>query len=89
MSAGLRSASARWRPARRPARSILAKIGEADLSGLDAVVIGRSNIVGKPMAQLLLRENCTVTIAIRARAICRRSCAAPISWSPRSASPSS
>ena len=34
-----------------------------DLSGLDAVVIGRSNIVGKPMAQLLLNENCTVTIA--------------------------
>ena len=34
-----------------------------DLSGLEAVVIGRSNIVGKPMAQLLLRENCTVTIA--------------------------
>ena len=34
-----------------------------DLSGLDAVVIGRSNIVGKPMAQLLLKESCTVTIA--------------------------
>ncbi len=33
------------------------------LSGLEAVVIGRSNIVGKPMAQLLLAENCTVTIA--------------------------
>ena len=33
------------------------------LSGLNAVVIGRSNIVGKPMAQLLLRESCTVTIA--------------------------
>ena len=33
------------------------------LSGLDAVVIGRSNIVGKPMAQLLLGESCTVTIA--------------------------
>jgi methylenetetrahydrofolate dehydrogenase (NADP+) / methenyltetrahydrofolate cyclohydrolase len=33
------------------------------LAGLDAVVIGRSNLVGKPMAQLLLRENCTVTIA--------------------------
>jgi methylenetetrahydrofolate dehydrogenase (NADP+)/methenyltetrahydrofolate cyclohydrolase len=33
------------------------------LSGLDAVVIGRSNIVGKPMAQLLLRDSCTVTIA--------------------------
>ena len=34
-----------------------------DLAGLEAVVIGRSNLVGKPMAQLLLRENCTVTIA--------------------------
>ncbi len=34
-----------------------------DLSGLEAVVIGRSNIVGKPMAQLLLAESCTVTIA--------------------------
>jgi len=34
-----------------------------DLSGLDAVVIGRSNIVGKPMAQLLLADSCTVTIA--------------------------
>lgn len=34
-----------------------------DLTGLDAVVIGRSNIVGKPMAQLLLQRNCTVTIA--------------------------
>jgi methylenetetrahydrofolate dehydrogenase (NADP+)/methenyltetrahydrofolate cyclohydrolase len=34
-----------------------------DLAGMNAVVIGRSNIVGKPMAQLLLRENCTVTIA--------------------------
>jgi methylenetetrahydrofolate dehydrogenase (NADP+)/methenyltetrahydrofolate cyclohydrolase len=42
---------------------ILAKSVKHDLSGLDAVVIGRSNIVGKPMAQLLLRENCTVTIA--------------------------
>jgi methylenetetrahydrofolate dehydrogenase (NADP+)/methenyltetrahydrofolate cyclohydrolase len=33
------------------------------LSGLDAVVLGRSNIVGKPMAQLLLGDSCTVTIA--------------------------
>lgn len=33
-----------------------------DLSGKHAVVVGRSNIVGKPMAQLLLQENCTVTI---------------------------
>ena len=47
-----------------------------DLSGLEAVVVGRSNIVGKPMAQLLLGENCTVTIAhSRSRdlpALCRR-----------------
>lgn len=34
-----------------------------DLSGLHAVIVGRSNIVGKPMAQLLLAANCTVTIA--------------------------
>ncbi|MBA4355489.1 MAG: bifunctional methylenetetrahydrofolate dehydrogenase/methenyltetrahydrofolate cyclohydrolase, partial [Novosphingobium sp.] len=34
-----------------------------DLSGLDAVVIGRSNIVGKPMAQLLIAQSCTVTVA--------------------------
>jgi methylenetetrahydrofolate dehydrogenase (NADP+) / methenyltetrahydrofolate cyclohydrolase len=34
-----------------------------DLAGLEAVIVGRSNIVGKPMAQLLLAENCTVTIA--------------------------
>ena len=47
-----------------PAGSImLAKSVRADLKGLDAVVIGRSNIVGKPVAQLLLREDCTVTIA--------------------------
>jgi len=37
-------------------------LGE-DLSGKHALVIGRSNIVGKPIAQLLLNENCTVTIA--------------------------
>ncbi len=34
----------------------------SDLTGLKAVVVGRSNIVGKPMAQLLLQENCTVTM---------------------------
>jgi methylenetetrahydrofolate dehydrogenase (NADP+)/methenyltetrahydrofolate cyclohydrolase len=34
-----------------------------DLTGLNAVVVGRSNIVGKPMAQLLLAESCTVTVA--------------------------
>ena len=46
------------------------------LAGLEAVVVGRSNIVGKPLAQLLLREDCTVTIAhSRTRdlpAVCRR-----------------
>jgi methylenetetrahydrofolate dehydrogenase (NADP+) / methenyltetrahydrofolate cyclohydrolase len=42
---------------------ILAKSVRPQLAGLEAVVIGRSNIVGKPMAQLLLGESCTVTIA--------------------------
>ncbi|MHA1546780.1 MAG: bifunctional methylenetetrahydrofolate dehydrogenase/methenyltetrahydrofolate cyclohydrolase FolD [Alphaproteobacteria bacterium] len=42
---------------------ILAKSVQDDLTGLEAVIIGRSNIVGKPLAQLLLAQNCTVTIA--------------------------
>ena len=42
-------------------RLLQAELGE--LSGKEAVVIGRSNIVGKPMALLLLRESCTVTVA--------------------------
>jgi methylenetetrahydrofolate dehydrogenase (NADP+)/methenyltetrahydrofolate cyclohydrolase len=42
---------------------ILAQSVQRDLAGLEAVVIGRSNIVGKPMAQLLLGASCTVTIA--------------------------
>ena len=41
---------------------ILLKEVEKNLSGKHAVVIGRSNLNGKPMAQLLLKENCTVTI---------------------------
>lgn len=55
---------------------ILAKTIVKDLRGLEAVVVGRSNIVGKPMAQLLVREDCTVTIAhSRTRdieGVCRR-----------------
>jgi methylenetetrahydrofolate dehydrogenase (NADP+)/methenyltetrahydrofolate cyclohydrolase len=42
---------------------ILAKETLGDLTGKHAVVIGRSNLVGKPVAQLLLKENCTVTMA--------------------------
>ena len=42
--------------------AILIKETLGDLSGLHAVVVGRSNLVGKPIAQLLLKENCTVTI---------------------------
>jgi methylenetetrahydrofolate dehydrogenase (NADP+)/methenyltetrahydrofolate cyclohydrolase len=42
---------------------LLAKDALGSLSGLEAVIVGRSNIVGKPVAQLLLQENCTVTIA--------------------------
>lgn len=55
---------------------MLLKATLGDLSGLEAVVVGRSNIVGKPMAQLLLGANATVTIAhSRSRhlsALCRR-----------------
>ena len=43
--------------------AMLLKDRLGSLSGLNAVVIGRSNIVGKPMAQLLIAESCTVTIA--------------------------
>jgi methylenetetrahydrofolate dehydrogenase (NADP+)/methenyltetrahydrofolate cyclohydrolase len=54
----------------------LAKTVQPSLAGLEAIVIGRSNIVGKPLAQLLLNENATVTIAhSRTRdlpAVCRR-----------------
>ncbi len=48
-----------------PAGSVLMakRAHGGDLTGLNAVVVGRSNIVGKPVAQLLLQENCTVTIA--------------------------
>jgi len=41
---------------------LLIKSVEKNLTGLNAVVVGRSNLVGKPMAQLLLREHCTVTM---------------------------
>lgn len=41
---------------------ILLKTVKEDLSGLNAVIVGRSNIVGKPMAELLLQANCTTTI---------------------------
>ena len=43
--------------------TILLKSVHQHLAGLDAVVVGRSNIVGKPMAQLLIAESCTVTVA--------------------------
>ena len=42
--------------------AILIKETLGELSGLHAVIVGRSNLVGKPIAQLLLKENCTVTI---------------------------
>ena len=41
---------------------LMLKNFHGSLTGMDAVIIGRSNIVGKPMAQLLLNESCTVTI---------------------------
>jgi methylenetetrahydrofolate dehydrogenase (NADP+)/methenyltetrahydrofolate cyclohydrolase len=55
---------------------LLAKSVHASLEGLEVVVIGRSNVVGKPLAQLLLAQNTTVTIAHRKTrdlaAVCRR-----------------
>ena len=55
---------------------LLAKTVQPSLAGLEAVVVGRSNIVGKPLAQLLLAENATVTVAhSKTRelpAVCRR-----------------
>ncbi|HET7848685.1 MAG TPA: bifunctional methylenetetrahydrofolate dehydrogenase/methenyltetrahydrofolate cyclohydrolase FolD, partial [Pseudolabrys sp.] len=55
---------------------ILAKTAHASIAGMDAVVIGRSNIVGKPVAQLLLAENATVTVTHSKThdlpAVCRR-----------------
>jgi methylenetetrahydrofolate dehydrogenase (NADP+)/methenyltetrahydrofolate cyclohydrolase len=55
---------------------LLAKTVHASLAGLEAVVVGRSNIVGKPVSQLLLAENATVTIThSKTRdlpAVCRR-----------------
>ena len=60
---GLRSARMRFVPCTPLGCLMLFKDRMGDLSGKNAVVIGRSNIVGKPMAQLLLAENCTVTIA--------------------------
>lgn len=55
---------------------LLLKSVRDNFAGLDAVIVGRSNIVGKPMAQLLLGESCTVTVChSRSRdlpAICRR-----------------
>jgi methylenetetrahydrofolate dehydrogenase (NADP+) / methenyltetrahydrofolate cyclohydrolase len=55
---------------------MLAKTVHSSLAGLEAVVVGRSNIVGRPLAQLLLHENATVTIAhSKTRdlpAVCRR-----------------
>jgi len=55
---------------------LLREVLGGNFSGKDAVVIGRSNIVGKPVAQLLLQESCTVTIAHSRTndlpALCRR-----------------
>jgi methylenetetrahydrofolate dehydrogenase (NADP+)/methenyltetrahydrofolate cyclohydrolase len=42
---------------------MLLRAHHGSLAGMEAVVVGRSNIVGKPMAQLLLRDSCTVTVA--------------------------
>nr|WP_319484940.1 bifunctional methylenetetrahydrofolate dehydrogenase/methenyltetrahydrofolate cyclohydrolase FolD [uncultured Cohaesibacter sp.] len=66
INVGLLTAGAREKamvPCTPAGSLILAKRCLGDLSGKSAVVVGRSNIVGKPMAALLLAESCTVTIA--------------------------
>jgi len=61
LSSGSREAMAPCTPS--GCLTLIRRAIAGSLSGLDAIVVGRSNIVGKPMAQLLLKENCTVTIA--------------------------
>ncbi|WP_085901732.1 bifunctional methylenetetrahydrofolate dehydrogenase/methenyltetrahydrofolate cyclohydrolase FolD [Kiloniella majae] len=63
LATGARGASAPMVPCTPLGSIMLLKDHLGDLSGKTAVVVGRSNIVGKPMAQLLLQESCTVTIA--------------------------
>ena len=63
LATGARGASAPLVPCTPLGSIMLLKDHLGDLSGKTAVVVGRSNIVGKPMAQLLLQESCTVTIA--------------------------
>ncbi|WP_120498082.1 bifunctional methylenetetrahydrofolate dehydrogenase/methenyltetrahydrofolate cyclohydrolase FolD [Kiloniella sp. EL199] len=63
LATGARGASAPMIPCTPLGSIMLLKDHLGDLSSKTAVVVGRSNIVGKPMAQLLLQESCTVTIA--------------------------
>ncbi len=59
---------------------MLAKTVHASLAGMEAVVIGRSNIVGKPVTQLLLAENATVTVTHSKTRDLPAVCGAPICW---------
>ena len=63
LATGARGADAPLVPCTPLGSLMLLKDHLGDLSGLNAVVVGRSNIVGKPMSQLLLAESCTVTTA--------------------------
>ncbi len=63
LSAGMTGAEAPLVPCTPLGCLMLLKDRLGDLTGARALVVGRSNIVGKPMAQLLLAQNCTVTVA--------------------------
>jgi len=74
-----RPSVADWCHVRQPSNRILKRSNIA-IAGQEAVVVGRSDIVGKPAAMLLLNANATLRCAIRRRMICLRSAAAPIFW---------
>ncbi len=63
--------------------TMLARTG-IDLAGKDAVIIGQSNIVGRPMALELLMARCTITVCHSRTKDLAEKIAAPTSWSPRS-----
>jgi hypothetical protein len=87
MSARCGTAPRDWCPARRSAACCCSRTGWAISRARTPSSIGRSALVGKPIAALLLAENCTVTIAHSDPGSAGTCAARPTSWSPPSAGP--